>query len=307
MLDLKLLKTFVAVGNALHFGRAAEALHATQPGVTQHIAKLEEQLGIQLFHRSKRSVSLTEAGQTLLAHATQMLALADRMQSEARSVADGFGGQLAIGLSSVIIHSELPERINAFRRAHPLIRIQPSVESADRLDGLLDASLVDVLVTTLPARDDTLLAVKLDVRIAMSVAMPAVHPLANERALSIGDLANEPFYTVPRDRYPEVYDSLTAIIRRRGRTARIAGHEVSFTNLLARVALGDGVALVPSAYAGIATAGVKVVPVSDASLSSLPTYLVHRRGDTRLAVKQFIRAMTERGARTSSARRAPRR
>ncbi|GJH30264.1 LysR family transcriptional regulator [Caballeronia novacaledonica] len=294
MLDLKLLKTFVVVGDLLHFGRAAEALHSTQPGVTQHIARLEEQLGVQLLRRSKRAVSLTEAGTTLLRQASQMLALADRMHADAHAMADGLGGHLLIGLSSAIIHSTVPACIRAFRHAHPLIRISPTVERADRLYELLDASLVDVLVTTLPKRDDQLHNVKLRSRIEMGVALPSDHPLAKEPMLSIGDLADQPFYTVPRDRHPEVYDSLIAIIRRRGRPARIVGHEISFTNLLARVALGDGVALVPSAYAGIATPGVNVVPISDASLSTLQTYLVYRRDRGEVAVEKFIRAMRER-------------
>jgi DNA-binding transcriptional LysR family regulator len=305
MLDLKLLKTFVAVGNLLHFARAADALHSTQPGVTQHIARLEAQLGVQLFHRSKRSVSLTDAGQTLLRHAAQMLALAERMQDEARAFADGYGGQLAIGLSSVILHSALPERIELFRRRHPLIRLDPIVESADRLCELIDARLVDVLVTTLPAHDAALQTVKLDARVPMGVALPDTHRLACERKVSIGDLGDEPFHTVPRHLHPEFYDSLTAAVRRRGRSIRIAGHEVSFTNLLARVALGGGVALVPCAYAGIATAGVKVVPISDRSLASLQTYVVYPRKHGLLAIEQFVHAMIEQGKPAKRTRRSP--
>ena len=304
MLDLKLLKTFVAVGKLLHFARAAEALHSTQPGVTQHIARLEAQLCVQLFHRSKRAVSLTEAGETLLRHASQMLALADRMQDEAQAFAEGYGGQLAIGLSSVILHSALPARIDRFRRKHPLIRLDPIVESADRLCELIDARLVDVLVTTLPAHDAALHTVKLDASVPMGVALPETHRLAGERTLSIGDLADEPFYTVPRHLHPEFYDSLTAVIRRRGRSVRIAGHEVSFTNLLARVALGGGVALVPSAYAGIATPGAKVVPIVDRPLSSLQTYVVYPRSHGRLAVEQFVHAMTDHSKPAKRARRS---
>jgi DNA-binding transcriptional LysR family regulator len=304
MLDLKLLKTFVAVGKLLHFARAAEALHSTQPGVTQHIARLEAQLGVQLFHRSKRSVSLTEAGQTLLRHASQMLALAERMQDEARAFAEGYGGQLSVGLSSVILHSALPERIDLFRRNHPLIRVDPVVESADRLCELIDARLVDVLVTTLPAHDAALQTVKLDARVSMGVALPDTHRLAQARTISIGELADEPFYTVPRHLHPEFYDSLTAVIRRRGRSLRVAGHEVSFTNLLARVALGGGVALVPSAYAGIATPGVKVTPISDRPLSSLQTYVVYPREHARLAAEQFVRAMADHGKPAKRARRS---
>jgi DNA-binding transcriptional LysR family regulator len=292
MLDLKLLKTFVTVGTLLHFGRAAEALHSTQPGVTQHIARLEEQLGVALLRRNKRSVALTEAGANLLRHATEILALAERMQDEAKAVAGGFGGQLSIGLSSAIVHSEIPEQIAAFRRAHPLIDVKPTVDSADRLDALLDASLIDAMVTTLPASSETLNTVQLKPRIAMGVALPALHPLARRKRLSVADLHEEPFYTVPRERHADMYDGLITAIRQRGHTPRIAGHEVSFANLLARVAMGDGVALVPSVYAGIVTPAVKVIALSDASLATLKIYLVFRRDNRRLAVEQFVRALS---------------
>lgn len=291
MLDLRLLKTFVVVGRLLHFGRAAEVLAATQPGVTQHIARLEELLGFALFKRSRRSVALTEAGALFLRHANRLLMLAERMEAEARAVAAGEGGQFVLGLSSAVIYSGIPERISAFRQAHPGLGVRLAVHAGDELRDLLDADALDAAVTTLPFAGDGYRSILLDAGTAMGVALPAGHPHAGSASLALKALRDETFVVVPRDQHPEAHDALTATIRAAGGVARIGGHEVSFPNLVARVALGDGLALVPMAYAGMAPAAVRVVPVTDAGLARLRIYLMVRAEADHPALPRLVKAL----------------
>ncbi len=292
MLDLRLLKTFVAVGRLLHFGRAAEALNATQPGVTQHVARLEEQLGFALFKRSRRAVALTEAGALFLRHANRLLMLAERMEAEARAVAAGEGGQLALGLSSAIVYSEIPERIAGFRQAHPGLSVRIAVHAGDALRDLLDAHVLDAAITTLPLSGAGYRSDLLDSRTAMGVALPAGHRLAGARSISLKALQDETFVVVPRDQHPEAHDSLTAAMLAGGDPVDIGGYEVSFPNLVARVALGEGVGLVPLAYAGMAPRAVRVVPVGDPGLAQLRIYLVARADNDHPALARFVAAMT---------------
>lgn len=292
MLDLRLLKTFIVVGRLLHFGRAAAALSATQPGVTQHIARLEEQLGFALFKRSKRSVSLTEAGALFLRRAGRLLALAERIEAEARAVAAGEAGQLALGLSSAIVYSEIPALISAFKQAHPTLGVRIAVHAGDALRELLDAEAVDAAITTLPVRDPGYRCLLLDGRTAMGVALPAGHRLARAGAVSMRALRGETFVVVPRDQHPEAHDALAAAMLAGGTPLDIGGREVSFPNLVARVALGEGVGLVPLAYAGMAPQSVRVVPLGDPGLARLKIYLIARADNDHPALARFIAAMT---------------
>jgi len=288
MLDLRLINTFVVVGRTLHFGRAAEVLHATQPGVTQHIQRLEEQLGVVLLKRSKRSVALTEAGQVFLRHALKLVEFTRRMQDDARAVAAGLAGHLRLGFSSSIVLSSVPQRISAFRTAHPQLQLRLEVHSGDQLQELLDAFALDAVITTLPFGGESYDSACID-RQAMGVAMPFDHPLASRKRVAVRALARERFIVVPRDKHPQAHDRLTAALQVHGHSVRIGDSDVSFPNLIARVAMGEGVALVPQAYRGSAPQAVAVVPVSDATLAHLEILLISRRDSPTAALPRLRR------------------
>ena len=150
MFDVSLVYTFVAVAKARHFGRAADLLNATQPGVSQHIAKLERQVGVKLIDRTKRSVELTEAGVVFLDHARRLLPMLQRMEEDSRKIAAGLLGKVALGLSSSIIFSDIPQRISRFAGETPEIELQYRVQGGDELKAQLDWGELDAIVTTLP-------------------------------------------------------------------------------------------------------------------------------------------------------------
>src|SRR5918997_4334246 len=96
-MNTRLLKTFVAVAEELHFGRAAKRLHIAQPAVSGQIRRLEDELGVQLFVRDRRKVILTEAGRAYLKEARPILARVDLAQQEARRAERGEIGSLSFG------------------------------------------------------------------------------------------------------------------------------------------------------------------------------------------------------------------
>jgi len=102
MFELSQLRCFVAVAEELHFGRAAERLHMTQPPLSRQIRLLEHQIGTPLFERSSRSVRLTAAGRSFLPDAARILRLADEAAATARRVAAGAAGSLAIGFTASV-------------------------------------------------------------------------------------------------------------------------------------------------------------------------------------------------------------
>src|SRR5262245_44123978 len=117
-MELRHLRYFVAVAEALSFARAAERLHLSQPPLSRQIRALEDELGTPLFARTKRSVRLTPAGAALLPEARRLLRDADGLKAGARQVAAGEVGTLALGFISVAADNLLPEVAPEFRRRH---------------------------------------------------------------------------------------------------------------------------------------------------------------------------------------------
>jgi DNA-binding transcriptional LysR family regulator len=114
-MELRHLKYFLTVAEELHFGRAAERLHITQPPLSQQIGKLEEELGIQLFHRTRRRVELTDAGRIFLEEAQLTIRQAQQAVTVAERVSRGQIGRLDVGFTSVTLYEVLPKVVKWFR------------------------------------------------------------------------------------------------------------------------------------------------------------------------------------------------
>ncbi|MFC4012540.1 LysR family transcriptional regulator [Nonomuraea purpurea] len=274
MFDIRLLQTLVAVAEQKSFVRAAETLHATQPGVSQHIAKLEAHFGVKLFTRGGGMVEPTAAGKAILKQAHIVLTSIKRLESEAESWAQGFAGTLNVGLSSAVLSSDIPTLLRRFKQAHPRFRFEVTVRSADELGPLLDLGMLDAMVTTLPSRENEHLIHQVGEQ-RLGVAVPPDHALASRDSAGIEEFFGERFIVVPRDLHRELHDKLIARFHNAGRALHITAQEAAFPSVLARVALGEGVGLVPArlAYHG---SGVAIVPLDEDFV--LPIYYV-TRGD----------------------------
>jgi DNA-binding transcriptional LysR family regulator len=146
--DLRQLRYFMAVAERLHFGRAAEALHISQPPLSRAIRALEEALGVTLFARSRRRVALTPAGERLLEEARRLESQLERAVKEVRTAAGGTGEErLRIGFVSLADYGVLPGLLKAYKTARPAVQLalremlspeQAVALAADELDfGLL--------------------------------------------------------------------------------------------------------------------------------------------------------------------------
>lgn len=136
-MQLRHLKTFVAVASTLNITRAAQAIHLAQSSVTEQIQALEADLGVPLFDRSQRRLRLTEAGRRLLAQAGELLARVESVRDEVTGAAGRLGGTLRIGALETLCSTRLPPLLAAFRRDHPDVALNLRAEgSAGLRDGL---------------------------------------------------------------------------------------------------------------------------------------------------------------------------
>jgi DNA-binding transcriptional LysR family regulator len=265
-MELRHLRYFRAVAEELHFGRAAERLHMAQPPLSQQILQLERELGVTLLVRSTRKVELTPAGEAYLKQVVAILDSVDEAGAQARRIAEGVEGHLAIGCVGSATYSLLPRLVRALRDELPGVDVSVRGEMlapaqiAALLTGEIDLALLrppveqpGVLVETV--RRDRLL-----------VALPEGHALATRDDLSVSDLRDEEFVAHAGHGRSVMSSILTAMCADAGFVPRIR-HEVEETStLVTLVSAGLGVAIVPEPTAALAIAGVCYRPLTPDAL-----------------------------------------
>lgn len=243
-MELRHLRYFVAVAEELHFGRAAVRLHISQPPLSQQIKALEEELGVTLFRRTRRVVSLTDAGKAFLPAARATIEQARRAESLVRDVASGRAGSLAIGFVMSAGYSILPDAIRRFRKAHPDVAlILREMIPSEQLEALakqaLDIGILRPPVSAPGISFETLLDEPL------VAALPAGHRLAAKRTLRLQQLQDEDWILFPRRHGPGLLDAITHACREAGFSPSVRHEPNDIQSVLAHVAAGLGVSLLP--------------------------------------------------------------
>jgi DNA-binding transcriptional LysR family regulator len=251
------------VADTLHFGRAAERLHLSQPPLSQQIRQLEAELGVVLFHRTKRHVELTDAGRMFVEEARLILAQAAHASNLALRVNQGEVGQLSIGAAGPADAPIFVEILRAFARRHPQVRtVVRNMGSAEQARALTEGRL-HVGFVALPI-DEPDLATETVLRQPIVIALPRNHPLAARARVPLRALANEPHIMFARRMGPRLYDAVLAACREAGFTMQIA-HEVdNLHTACALVDAGLGVCFVPAGVQEKRSNGIVVRPVTPA-------------------------------------------
>jgi DNA-binding transcriptional LysR family regulator len=254
-MELRHLRYFVAVAEEGHFGRAARRLFISQPPLSRQIRDLEEELGVELLERRGPRFRLTDAGQQFLEGARQTLAQAERATGRARQAARGVAGFLSIGYTPTGDLQILPRILKPFHRAYPGVQLElrilpptPQIEDLRR-----ERIHVGFLRMPVDAPD---LRIEHVCREPLLLAIPERHPLARRRRIRLSSLAQEPFLMFPRPLAPSYYDELIGFFRGAGFSPLIAHELESLQTMLALVAAGLGLALLPSSIRDIRRSGV---------------------------------------------------
>jgi DNA-binding transcriptional LysR family regulator len=257
VIDLRLWRQFLAVADALHFGRAALQLNMTQPPLTQAIAHLEKLLGLRLFDRTKRSVALTPAGAALVPEVRDLLARAQAMPAHARAAASGEVGRLRLGFVSTVGFDLLPAWVRAFRQQHPQVQLELIEATGDVQLQLLARGEIDAgFVLHSPGFAPTGLERELIASEPLVVALPEPHPLATAPQLTLAKVLVEPLVLFPRRIVPSLYDAVFAMYHAAGRSPQVVQEAIQMQTIVNLVSAGLGLAWVPASVRGFQRTGV---------------------------------------------------
>ncbi|ARV61100.1 LysR family transcriptional regulator [Nostocales cyanobacterium HT-58-2] len=254
-MELRQIKYFVTVAEELNFRRAAERLYMEQPPLSRQIRHLEEELGVELFHRTKRSVTLTEAGHAFLEEARLTLAQAEMAVQAAKLASRGKQTTLKIGFSICAFNRILPEIIQAFRQDFPHIEINLLEMPTAAQVQALQASEIDVGFLHLPIHADDL-QTEVVIWDQIVAVLPENHPLVKLPQLSLRSLAEEPFVLFPRHVKPDYYDQIINTCQHIGFAPRIVQEATPPEVAISFVGAGVGVSLVTAIHQEKQNSGV---------------------------------------------------
>jgi DNA-binding transcriptional LysR family regulator len=253
-LDLVDLQAVVTLAETLHFGRAADRLHVSQPALSKRIRRIEQEIGGQLLVRRYRDVRLTEAGRVLADHGRRVLQEAAATVALSQRAVRGEAGLLRIGFGIASILGLLPNVLLRFRRAHPDVELQLRDMSTPEQIAALGAGDIDVGFVRLPVSDPRLVVRPvLDERL-----VAALGPRSPWRPrLGLRSVASEPFIIIARARSASFYNHALGICAASGFTPRVVQEANELFTVLSLVGAGLGVSLVPRSTALLRLPGVR--------------------------------------------------
>jgi DNA-binding transcriptional LysR family regulator len=285
-MELRSLRYALTLAEELHFGRAAKRLSLTQPPLSHAISKLERELGVVLFERTRRRVALTHAGAAFIEEARAALAHASQAVDAAQRAERGETGRLAVGYLAATAYTLLPLVLRDFARAYPGVKLELRELTLPRQFDALRGG--DIAVSLLrPPVADAELASETVVEERFVLALPAKHPLCALRRVPARRLANEPFIMFPRQPGLVNHDLVMGFCLREGFTPRVAQEANQTHTVIGLVSAGIGVALVPASAQRIALAGVAYRPLRETTPLSR-TAVAWRRADASPIVAAFL-------------------
>jgi DNA-binding transcriptional LysR family regulator len=246
-MELRHLRYFVAVAEELSFTRAAERLHISQPPLSQQIRQLENELGVELFHRTKHEVRITEAGRAVLPAARDTLDQARRVETAARRAGQGVSGTIRIGFSSSLPLTKFPSILRVCRSRFPGILLTLHEHTTEKQIELLSVGEIDVGFVRLPVENATAsLVIRPIFHEPLLLAMPRGHKIGQRRKVALQSLREEPFILLPHATAPGLHDQIMGMCIRAGFRPKVVQEASQVQTIVSLVSAGLGVAIVPA-------------------------------------------------------------
>jgi DNA-binding transcriptional LysR family regulator len=286
-MELRHLRYFVAVAEALSFTKAAENLRLAQPSLTRQIKDLETEIGVRLFDRAGKRISLTQEGESFLLDARRLVDECARSLLAVQRLSRGEAGQLNIGYVANVYHDLLPATLGAFRKACPRTALNLFDMTPAGQYHALEGRKIDLGFVSFRAgsagSDLQWACVGHDV---IMVAVAAGSPLAKKAKIDLRDLEPMFFVGMSAKTYPGSDEWLIDVCRKAGFTPRILQDADREPAVISFVAAGLGVALLPEQIKRLPHEGVIFRPLRQRLIAD--SWAVWKVNNSSNCLKQYI-------------------
>jgi DNA-binding transcriptional LysR family regulator len=286
--ELEDLQALLVLAETLHFGRAAERLHVSQPALSKRIRRMEGRIGGPLLVRGYRDVQLTEAGRLLASRSRHLIAEASATLALTERAARGEAGLLRIGFGIASIFGLLPDVVQRFRGAHPDVQLHlRDMSTPEQIDALVRGEIDVGFIRQRDADDRLQMRHVLDERL---VAALGPHSRWNTRT-GLRSAAFEPFIVIARSRSASFYDHVLSVCAAAGFAPRIVQEADELFTIVSLVRAGLGVSLVPSSAALMRIPGVRFYGLGMPEAAWNIALAWHRDSDRVPLVRRFVEAV----------------
>jgi len=292
-MELRHLRYYVAVGEALNFTKAAACLRVAQPSLSRQMRSLEDELGVELMKRSPRGVTLTAEGTLFLEEARQVIARMDESVNKVRALARGEFGELHIGYAPSASVEFLPRALAAFKKSAPRVILVLLDLSSNEMGERLRRGTLDLSIMVRPTEEN---AVGLECELLRSypfcVAFPPRHPLARLRHVPLTRLVQEPLISLRRSEYSDFHRLFLLLFAGMELRPGIVAECDSGSSLFTEVEAGHGLALLPSVYRHVLGSRLELRPLTPRDLPTMDVVVARAtKGDQTPAVEKFLREL----------------
>lgn len=261
-MELRHLRYVVTLAKELNFGRAAERLNISQPPLSQQIRQIEEELGVKLFHRTKRTVELTEAGRVFVEGARDILTRMERTAAATVATSRGEIGELTVGTVTTTdngFYRTFIAILRAFSAQYPGVRLRlRTLNVQEQIESLRDGR-IDVGFVTMPILDAHFVTERVRSE-PLAIALPEGHVLTRMKTVPPAALAAERLIVMSRHLNPGFYDLVISFFRNAGFSLLTSDEADGIYTSLALVAAGRGVAVLPISLLEIDRPGITMRP-----------------------------------------------
>lgn len=284
------LEAFVATAELLSFQRAAEKLHLTQPGLSRRIQKLEQTMGVELFHRTTRSVSLTGVGRHFLPMARQQIANMSEMLDSIKEVADKRFGKIRVASIPTVVHQIFPSLLREYSESHPNIGVQIFDGNHDFVARQVQTGVAEFGIGMDPGTDGELSFEPL-VTDRYVLAVPVLHPLASRSEVSLPELRSTRLIIGGRDSGNRLL--LEVFLGRLAISLRWFYEVEHVSCVMALVEAGVGCAIVPAlSLVPRHGANIRAVPIAGGEIMRTVGVMRHRSLTLSPLAGEFLDLLT---------------
>lgn len=290
-MELRHLRYFVAVAEAGGVTKAAVRLGIQQPPLGQQIRALEHELGVDLFDRAPKRITLNAAGRVFLEDARRILADVSNMVAHVRRFERGEQGRIAVGFTtSASLHQLIPVLIRKFRNAYPNVEIDVEERETYELILALDERRIDAAFVRIGVDGFSDLEGHVLDREAMVAAIPVGHRLAETpgKTLPLKALGGEPVVMYRRPDGPGIFDGVSAALAAAGVVPNIVDEVHRIVAALNLVAAGRGITIVPASMKVLHPEAIVYRPISQKEIAPIALYFIHRRDTDLQLVRNFV-------------------